>query len=225
MSDMKLPSEKRPFSSGRLARNRKFIIQNLLVLLVICGLWTVSLCTGLLSREGPRFLRGSGQTAEDSLSDQEQAALLMSQTKDVTFAGLQCPVPDGWSEKNSSADAVCYYGDDCALSISRPGQELQLPPSASVTDPGIRNRLLDQIEGRFSSYAGLDLESCSWQDKAAVRIHIHDAQVPSADQTVCTDLLLVDTRQGILCLELDSRGREECGRLLFEEISARTVFQ
>ena len=149
----------------------------------------------------------------------------MSQTKDVTFAGLQCPVPDGWSEKNSSADAVCYYGDDCALSISRPGQELQLPPSASVTDSGIRNQLLDQIERRFSSYAGLDLESCSWQDKAAVRIHIHDAQVPAADQTVCTDLLLVDTRQGILCLELDSRGREECGRLLFEEISARTVFQ
>ena len=225
MTEMRQTREKSAFPPGRPVRNRKFILQNLLILLTVTGLWTASLCTGLLSREGPRFLRGSGQNAADSLSDQEQVTALMSQTKEETFAGFLFPVPSNWLKKNSTAEAVLYYGDDCALSVSRPGPEAGLPADASITEPDTREQILRQIEDRYQSYAGLDLDSCTWQDRAAVRVHIRDALIHPSDIPVSIDLLLVDTEQGILCLELACRGREEFGRLLFEEISAGSSLQ
>ena len=172
MTEMRQTREKSAFPPGRPVRNRKFILQNLLILLTVTGLWTASLCTGLLSREGPRFLRGSGQEAADSLSDQEQVTALMSQTKEETFAGFLFPVPSHWLKKNSTAEAVLYYGDDCALSVSRPGPEAGLPADASITEPDTREQILRHIEDRYQSYAGLDLDSCTWQDRAAVRVHI-----------------------------------------------------
>ncbi|MBR4764121.1 MAG: hypothetical protein IK087_07875 [Lachnospiraceae bacterium] len=225
MTEIRKTREKSVFPPGRPVRNRKFILQNLLIFLTVTGLWTASLCTGLLSREGPRFPGGSGRDTADSLSDQEQVTALMSQTKEETFAGLLFPVPSHWLEKNSTADAVLYYGDDCALSVSRPGPEAGLPADASITEPDTRELILRHIEDRYQSYAGLDLDSCTWQDRAAVRVHIRDALIPPSDIPVSIDLLLVDTEQGILCLELACRGHEEFGRLLFEEISAGSSLQ
>lgn len=222
MTDLKKqPRGKTAFLSGYLIRNHKFILRNLLILLVITCLWTVSLCTGLLSREGPSFPGGSGKDSGISLSAQEQADALLSQAKEVSFAGLLCPVPVNWLEKNSTADEVCYYGNGFALSISLPGQQLGLPAAASVTDTESKKQVLRCVEERFGSYRGLEQESCVWQDKAAVRIHIREALVPPSESPVYADLLLVDTERGILCLELDSRGSEELNRLLFEEISTR----